>query len=521
MKKPFYITTTLPYINSSPHLGTAMEMIRADVIARYKRYIGYDVFFNTGTDEHGQKIFENAINSNMTPQEFANKNADIFKDFHKLFNISYDAFIRTTDDKHIRSAQKMWNICLQNGDIYKNKQKIKYCVGCEMEKTDSELNADGKCPDHPNRDLLIMEEENYFFRFSKYQDALLNLYDKGLVRPDFRNNEIRKFVSSGLHDFSVSRLKNKMSWGVPVPNDDDHVMYVWFDALVSYIATLDWADNGVNFDKYWIQNSDCKREVVQVCGKDNNKSQSAIWQAMLLSAGIKNTEIININGHIISNGVKMSKSIGNIVNPFDILEEYKYRDLIIEDKESNNNKTQYFGTVFAEEVLRFVLCHDVSTFDDSDITKESIRESYKTYLQNGIGNQLSRIIKLTSQYLEHNDIVQIVKDNNNVLNDDFILLMNEFKLNEAIHIVTDKSKKLDEYIQSTSPFKLVKYNTDLNEKQNQDNLNHAKDILRNCVKELLSISLHLSFFMPRTANIIEQTIISNTPLEKGIFNRVD
>jgi methionyl-tRNA synthetase len=170
--KSFYITTTLPYVNADPHIGFAMEAIKVDVIARAKRAQGYDVFFNTGTDEHGQKLYEGAIKENLTSQEYVNKYSQRFKDFCKTFNISYDAFIRTTDEKHIKAAQKMWNICKEKGDIYKAKQKINYCVGCEMEKSDSDLD-NGKCPDHPNRELEITEEENYFFRFSKYQDALL------------------------------------------------------------------------------------------------------------------------------------------------------------------------------------------------------------------------------------------------------------------------------------------------------------------------------------------------------------
>lgn len=500
-KDTFYITTTLPYINAAPHIGTAMEMIRADVIARYKRHVGYHVFFNTGTDEHGQKVYESAIAKGKTPQEYVDEYAMVYKSFHKLFNISYDSFIRTTDIKHIKAAQKMWNLCKENGDIYKAKQKINYCVGCEMEKTDSDLDKDNKCPDHPNRELIMTEEENYFFRFSKYQNKLLNLYDSGLVKPEFRNNEIRKFVERGLHDFSISRLKNKMPWGVSIPGDDEHVMYVWFDALTSYIATLDWADNGENFKKYWTQND--KREVIQVCGKDNIKAQAAIWQSMLFSANIPNTKIININGHIISGGLKMSKSLGNVINPFDIVDKYQ-------------SLTQY-----PEEVLRFIMCHEVSNYDDSDITIESINISYKTYLQNGIGNQLSRILKLTSQYINQNDINLSLEKNKKIsLDKDFIKLMDSFYLNEALHLITNKSAELDEYIQKTEPFKLLKDNKDLKPEENDKNKELALEVLKSCIDKLLDISLHLSFFMPKTSEFIYDTIKQNKALETGLFRRI-
>ena len=286
-KGNFYITTTLPYVNAEAHLGHAMEFIRADVIARYKKLKGFDVFFNTGTDEHGMKLYEGAKKEGKTEQEYVDFYADKVKDLLRLLGVSDEVhFIRTTDEKHIQAAQAFWKRVSGNGYIYKKNYSAKYCVGCEEEKTDSEL-VDGRCPLHPNRELEIIEEENYFFKYSAFGEKLLKLYEENptLVIPDFRLNEMREFVKRGLQDFSISRLKSKMPWGIEVPSDPEHIMYVWFDALVNYIATLGYPDLEGNFKKYWVEG-----ETVQYCGKDNNRFQSAMWQAMLMAADLPSTK---------------------------------------------------------------------------------------------------------------------------------------------------------------------------------------------------------------------------------------
>jgi len=314
MKRGVYITTTLPYVNSDPHIGFALEIVHADIFARYNRLIGNEVFFNTGTDEHGQKVYNKAIEEGKDPQKYVDEYATKFGNLKKALNLSYNSFIRTTDKSHTKAAQEFWSRCKKNGDIYKKLYKVKYCVGCELEKTDSEL-KNGKCLLHPNIELEIREEENYFFKFSNYQDKLLKLYGDNpeFVIPSFRFNEIKAFVERGLKDFSISRLKNKMPWGIPVPGDDKHVMYVWFDALVNYISAIGWPDK--KYKKWW--------PVIQFAGKDNLRQQSAMWQAMLMSAGEKPSKQIIIHGFITSDGKKMSKSIGNVVNPFKLVDEYK------------------------------------------------------------------------------------------------------------------------------------------------------------------------------------------------------
>lgn len=488
-KKPFYITTTLPYVNAEPHLGHALEFVRADVIARYKKSLGFDVFFNTGTDEHGTKILEGAVKEGIDPQEYVNRNAARFKELYPRLGISDDIhFIRTTDEKHIKAAQEMWKRCHDNGYIYKKEYEAKYCVGCELYKTDSEL-ENNKCPIHPNRAIEIIKEENYFFAFSKLEEKLKELYEKNptLVVPDFRFNEIKAFLDRGLEDFSISRLKSKMSWGVPVPGDDDHVMYVWFDALTSYISTLGWPKEEAGF-RYWSEGTP-----VQYCGKDNLRQQSAIWQAMLLAAGLPTTNTIVINGFIISRGQKMSKSIGNVINPFDIIDMFKA------------------VTDYPEDVLRFILLHEVPSFEDGDVTVESIKTAYTAHLVNGIGNLTNRILKMAISYGVDTSHSQYVKQQ--VI---FPHLFGEWKSNLDVFDTSESIKKLmsqvravDEFIQLNEPFKQIK----INEQK-------AKEDVAYVLAQLTFIAGNLSVFLPKTSAKILECIVENKMPERPLFARL-
>ncbi len=363
----YSITTTLPYVNADPHIGHAVEMVQADMLARFHRLRGDDVVFNTGTDEHGQKIYQKALAAGKEPQAYCDEYAAKFDGLKAALNLSYTHFIRTTDAHHVAAAQEFWRRCDANGDIYKRQYAVKYCVGCELEKTDSEL-VDGRCDVHPNLELELRDEENYFFRFSKYQELLLALYRE---RPDFvvpreRINEIRSFVEGGLNDFSISRLKTKMPWGVPVPNDADHVMYVWFDALVNYVSTLHWPQTDGEFATAW--------PMVQVAGKDNLRQQSAMWQAMLMSAGIAPSKQIFIHGYVTTGGQKMSKSLGNVVNPYDLVAEY--------------------GT----DATRLYLLGALPSHSDGDFLREQFEILYASKLANGIGNLVSRVGAMASKH---------------------------------------------------------------------------------------------------------------------------
>ncbi len=426
MSKTFYITTTLPYVNANLHMGHALEIIRADALYRYKKINGFDVFFNTGTDEHGMKIYEKAILNNKDPQKFVNEAFINFKEQLKSFGVSRDInYIRTTDKNHIVGAQEFWKKVKANGYIYKKNYKTKYCVGCEEEKTDSDL-ENGRCRVHPNRDLEIIEEENYFFAFSKFQDKLLDFYDKNpkFVVPQFRYNEIISFVKRGLQDFSISRLKSKMPWGIEVPDDKDHVMYVWFDALTNYITALGWGSgDDSNFEKYWISGTP-----LQYCGKDNTRFQAVMWQAMLMACGISNTDKIVVNGHITAEGgVKMSKSLGNVVDPKKVSEEY------------------------GVDALRYFLLKEISSFEDSPFTMERFKDSYNSGLANGLGNLVSRVMKMAE------DKKYEVRDTNyEQTSKEYTEAILNFDLQKAMDVIWQKIGEMDKKIQDTKPFSLVK-----------------------------------------------------------------
>lgn len=475
MKNTFYITTTLPYVNAAPHLGHALEFIQADVIARYARLKGKEVFFNIGTDEHGQKIYRTAIKEQLAPREFCDKYAARFKKLAEKLNISYTNFVRTSEPHHIAAAQEFWRRCFNNGDIYKKTYKVKYCVGCELEKTDSEL-ENGKCPLHPNLEIELIEEENYFFRFSKYQNKLLELYKNNpeFVLPKEKLNEIKSFVKDGLQDFSISRLKEKMPWGVEVPDDPDHIMYVWFDALVNYISAIGWHDDMEKFEKWW--------PVFQIAGKDNLRQQSAMWQAMLMSAGIPVSKQILIHGFISSDGQKMSKSLGNVVDPFEVAEKY--------------------GT----EGLRYYLLAEIPTTKDGDFSKEKFEARYNADLANGIGNLVARTIAMAlnanQRKMEH-EIARITDKNppfppfikgGNIKKfwDEYVDKMDNFLLNEALAVVNRLIKKCDAFIAETKPWELI----------NAGDHESAGKILLAVAEAIRHIAWMLKPFMPDTADKI-------------------
>jgi methionyl-tRNA synthetase len=464
-----YLTTTLPYVNSDPHIGFALELVQADALVRTWRAEGDEVFFNTGTDEHGQKIFEAAKKAGKDVQEYVDHYAGEFRKLKVALDLDAPTFIRTTDEKHISAAQEMWRRCAANGDIYQKEYEGLYCVGHEAFVTEKDL-VDGKCPDHGVAPQ-VLKEKNYFFRFSNYEQYLLEyLARPNVIIPEWRRQEAVNFVSGGLEDFSISREKERLSWGIPVPDDESQVMYVWFDALTNYISTLGWPDDAAgDFKKYWEEGL-----TLQMAGKDQLRFQSLIWQAMLKSAGIKATDSVFYHGFINSGGKKMSKSLGNVISPYELVEKY--------------------GT----DATRYMLLRHVNPAEDSDVTWERLDEWYTANLTNGLGNLVARVMQLSETNLDapfdgaHSELVPL----------------EQFQFQGAMDHIWSRIQRIDETITETKPFSVVKTEPE-----------KGKEMIAALRAELFVIAHELAPFMPMTSAKIREAILANKKPE-NLFPRL-
>ncbi len=479
MSKPksLYITTTLPYVNSDPHIGFALEIIQADAIARHNRLMGREVFFSTGTDEHGQKIAQKADESGKSRQEYVDHYAGEFKKLSGVLDLSIDNFIRTTDKAHEDAAQHIWQLCDKAGDIYKKKYKGLYCVGCEAYLKDTDM-VDGKCPNHPNTDPQEIEEENYFFKLSNYQQYLEDyLAQDGVILPEWRRKEAIKFVQDGLEDFSISRDTTRMDWGIPVPGDSEHVMYVWFDALTNYVSTLGWpSDDDGYFDKFWVNG-----DTLQTAGKDQVRFQSIMWQAMLKSAGLPATGRVLYHGFINSGGQKMSKSIGNVISPYEMVEKY--------------------GT----EATRYILLRHVHTFDDSDVTWERMDEWYTANLVNGLGNLVARVMKMAESHLGE----PIARPEADSFDTEYLEALDSYNIQKACDFIWKKVGELDERIASEQPFKVIK-----------EDEQKGREMISELVHDLYIIGRMLYPILPEANKTIKAAVLANKKPE-NMFGRLE
>ena len=468
-KNRFYVTTAIPYVNAAPHIGFALEIVQADVLARYHRLIGDDTFFLTGTDENALKNVQSAEKAGVPVKEFVDDNSQRFEDLKGALNISFDDFIRTTEERHVKGAQKLWQAC-DPDDIYQKKYRGLYCVGCEQFYTEKEL-VDGKCPEHGTVPETV-EEENYFFKLSKYQKQLEKLIESDELKivPESRKNEVLSFIKSGLEDFSISRFKARAKgWGIPVPGDENQVIYVWFDALSNYINALDYADDGEKFKKYWLENPNR----THVIGKGILRFHAVYWPAMLLSAGLPLPTEIFVHGYLTVEGQKISKSLGNVIDPFELVEKY------------------------GADPLRYYLLAKFSPFEDGDFSEAKLRETYNSDLANGLGNLVSRIAKLAEGKEAFGHSVLVTK-------------AGEFKENhrfdQALDILRSKISELDKYVNDQRPWEK---SGDALEK----NLDHL-------VSSLLNLTFALEPFLPETAEKIRKQFSGKIKPASPLFPRL-
>ena len=430
---PFYITTPIYYSNDEPHIGHSYTTILADVLARYHRSIGKDVFFLTGLDEHGQKVQQAAESRNITPQEHCDDMAPKWKKLWEKLHIQFDDFIRTTEPRHQEVVKNILTKVMDAGDIYMDEYGGYYCVGCERFYTEKELEGE-KCPQH-EKELEFITEKNYFFKMSKYQEDLIEYINKnpGFIQPEHRKNEILGFLRQPLDDLCISRPRNRLSWGVELPFDSDYVTYVWFDALLNYVTAPGYLGNTENFEKWWPQ-------AVHLIGKDILMTHAVYWPTMLMSAGISLPKKIFAHGWWLLQESKMSKSLGNVVDPLKLIDEY------------------------GVDPVRYYLMREMVPGQDSNFTVESFIKRYNSDLANDFGNLLSRVTNLMHKYFEgkipdwgestpaEDKMRENAESTTYLVNE----LMKSMRINEAIEETMQFIRSVNKYLEKQAPWKLIK-----------------------------------------------------------------
>ncbi len=473
----FYITTAIAYVNAPPHLGHALEFIQADVIARYKRLMGADTYFLTGTDEHGVKMYNTAKKKEIDTQALVDENAAYFKALKKLLDLSYDDFIQTSDrERHWPACQKLWMKLAENDDIYEKEYEGLYCEGCEVFMKKTEL-LDGNCPIH-KRPPVPLKEKNYFFRLSKYSEKIVELIENGTLKllPENRQAEFLNVARDGLLDVSFSRPRDVLPWGVDVPDDDSQVMYVWCDALTNYISAIGYATDGELYKQYWPAD-------VHVIGKDIVRFHAGIWIGMLLSAGIELPKSILIHGFVTHNGDKMSKTLGNVVDPVKMAEKY------------------------GKDALRYYLLREIPTGRDGDFNDKLFVERYNSDLANNLGNLVNRVHTLITR----NQIREFAFDKHfepykkrvDETWKKYMEDMNAFNLHEAIFHVWRLIDFANKMMEDEKPWSLVREDPE-----------KGRAVLSNLLEVLRHISLLVSPFIPETSQKIRKQLGLPTEVDR-------
>ena len=449
----FYVTTAIDYVNAEPHVGHLYQKVIADILSRWHKSLGEDVFFLTGTDEHGQKIFNAAKEQGLTPQQLVDRNSKKFKESWKLFNINPDRFIRTTDKDHIKTAQEITKKVYDKGDIYKGVYEGLYCEGCEAYLTEKDL-VNGECPYHKKIPTKL-KENTYFFRLSRYQNKLLELYKKNpnFILPLTRKKEIINRVKEGLKDLSITRTSFK--WGIPFSIDKNHITYVWWEALLSYISGIEYPNS--KFKKYWPAD-------IQLLGVDNGWFHTVIFPALLMSADIKPSKTIFIHGFLTFNKQKISKSLGNVISPKFLSEKY------------------------GVDGLRYFLAREIPFGQDGDFSEEALKNRINNELANELGNLISRTLTLSKK------LKGIKKHPLELKFDikDIASLMNEYKITEALNKIWRYIQETNKYINQNEPWKLEG--------------KELEKVLYNCLESIRKTSILLWPFIPETCEKIQSLL---------------
>jgi methionyl-tRNA synthetase len=486
MSKKAYITTAIPYVNGVPHIGHALDYTLADIWARYQKQNGHEVRFQTGVDEHGNKIAAKAAENGLDPQSYVDKMHVNFQALITSLNVASTDFIRTTDPHHKGAVQYIWQKLAEAGLIYKGSYEGWYCTGCENFVTDKEAaENNGICPDH-QKPYERLSEENYYFKASHFSEQIREAIETNKLRivPEFRKNEFLELIKDGIKDVSISRPRKNLSWGVSVPGDESQVMYVWLDALSNYITVLGYPDRPEEWQEYWPAD-------VQVVGKDILRFHAGIWPAMLMGLGISLPKVLLVHGFVTVGGAKMSKSLGNGVGPMEVIDAY--------------------GT----DAFRYYFSRHVPTQEDGDFTWEKFENSYNNELGNDLGNLVQRVASMIQRYQ-----AGVIGDAPQAEHDmgPYREAMAEFEFNKALDITWNTVRALNQYLENVKPWMIAKQLG-----KDPDAESHLAEVLAHSASTLSQIADFITPFMPTTAEKIHQMfdsgVIPNTiePLFPKIY----